>query len=76
MTKNKVMKTVLTFVLLFAVSISYAETPVNPNEENDPAGDENLNPAAPISDYLLPMLIIGVATAFILLRTKTRQEVS
>ena len=73
MNKNKIIKTILTFVLVLAVSSMFAQ-PAEPGGDLDPE-DGDLNPA-PISDYLLPMLVLGVATAYVLLRKKTTQQVS
>lgn len=75
MKQSKIFKLAIIVVFMLTVNTIFAQgTPADPDPLED---DENadLNPA-PISDYLLPMLIIGVATAFILLRTKTRQEAS
>ena len=73
MKQNKIFKLAI-LVLFFVATLSVHAQPSDPELDPDDEGAD-LNPA-PISDYLLPMLIIGVATAFILLRTKTRQEVS
>ena len=65
---NKVTKIIFTLVLFFGVSSVFAQFPEDPGDEVDP-GDAPLDPA-PIGDYLIPMLIAGVATAFILLKKK------
>lgn len=75
MNKNKFIKTILTFVLVLAVSSMFAQgSPTEPGDDTDDP-EAPLNPA-PISDYLLPMLVLGVATAYVLLRKKTTQQVS
>lgn len=73
MNKNKFLKTIVTFVMLIAVTSMFAQiTPTDPDGDPDPE-DGDLNPA-PISDYLLPMLVVGVATAYVLLRKKSVQN--
>ena len=72
------MKNIKTFVLAFVFSIfsmtSFAE---NTKEEEDlstfanpgePGGDPGVTP---INDYLIPMLVLGIAIGFRLLRKKT-----
>lgn len=71
---NRKIKTVLTLVLFLAVSTVFAQVPTEGDESEEPLGSP-LDPT-PISDYLLPMLVIGVATAFILLKKKTTQHLS
>lgn len=71
MNKNKFLKTIVTFVMLIAVTSMFAQ-PTDPGDDLDPE-DGDLNPA-PISDYLLPMLVVGVATAYVLLRKKSVQN--
>jgi hypothetical protein len=73
---NKMIKTILTLVLFLAVSTAFAQ----PIEEPDPdgsgdSGNPPLDPA-PIGDYMIPMLVLGIATAFVLLRKKTTTQVS
>ncbi|WP_432671657.1 hypothetical protein [Flavobacterium sp. SM2513] len=68
MTINKLTKIALTVVLLFGMNSVFAQFPEDPDPDTDPE-DGALDPA-PISDYLIPMLVIGVATAFILLKKK------
>ena len=61
-------KAILTLVFFFTVSGVFAQFPEDPGDDVDP-GDAPLDPA-PIADYILPMLVLGVATAFILLKKK------
>ena len=73
---NKVIKTILTLVLFLSLSSAFAQ----PGGEPDAGGSEDnggsqLDPA-PIGDYILPMLILGVATAYVLLRKKSAAQVS
>lgn len=73
---NKMIKTILTLVLFLAVSTAFAQ----PSGEPDPdgsgdSGNPPLDPA-PIGDYMIPMLVLGIATAFVLLRKKTTTQVS
>ena len=71
---NKVTKIIFTLVFFFGVSTAFAQfPPEDPDDEIDNPG-EPLDPA-PIADYLIPMLIIGVATAFILLKKKAPAKV-
>ena len=68
MNLSKITKTILTLVFFFGMSTAFAQFPEDPDP--DPHGpSEPLDPA-PIGDYLIPMLIVGVATAFILLKKK------
>ena len=65
---NKLTKIVLTVVFFCGINGAFAQFPEDPDDDLDP-NDAPLNPA-PISDYLIPMLVIGVATAFILIKKK------
>ena len=60
-------KIICTLLLFFITSTTFA----NPGEvdPNEVAQSALLNPA-PIGDYLIPILIIGLVTAFFLLRKK------
>ena len=62
---TKLTKPFLMLAFFFAVSGVCAQ-PTDPEQDPD---DENapLDPA-PISDYLIPMLVVGVATAFVLIK--------
>ena len=74
MNLSKITKTILTLVFFFGMSTAFAQfPPEDPDDEIDNPG-EPLDPA-PIADYLIPMLIIGVATAFILLKKKAPAKV-
>jgi hypothetical protein len=70
---NKVTKTLLTLVFFFTVSGVFAQLPEDPDDDVDPI-DAPLDPA-PISDYLIPMLVLGVATAFVLLKKQATAKV-
>jgi hypothetical protein len=70
---NKVTKTLLTLVFFFTVSGVFAQLPEDPDDNVDPI-DAPLDPA-PISDYLIPMLVLGVSTAFILLKKQAPAKV-
>lgn len=65
---NNVTKAILTLVFFFSVSNTFAQLPEDPDDDVDGPGDA-LDPA-PINDFLVPMLILGIATAFILLKKK------
>lgn len=65
---SKVTKVVLTMVFFFSVSGAFAQFPEDPGDDIDP-GDAPLDPA-PINDYLIPMLVLGAATAFVLIKKK------
>ncbi|WP_432671744.1 hypothetical protein [Flavobacterium sp. SM2513] len=70
---NKVSKVLLTLVFFLSVSSVFAQFPEDPDPVVDPE-EAPLDPA-PISDYLLPMLVLGVATAFLLLKKKATAKV-
>lgn len=65
---SKLTKPFLMLAFFFAVSGVCAQ-PTEPGGGNPDEDDENapLDPA-PISDYLIPMLVVGVATAFVLIK--------
>ena len=72
--KNNIKTSVLVFVFsIFSLTTFAANTLddedlatfVNPG---DPAGDPG---ATPINDYLIPMLVLGIAIGFHLLKKKT-----
>lgn len=65
---NTTTKLVIALMFFFSVSGAFAQLPEDPDDNVDPV-DGPLDPA-PINDYLIPMLIIGMATAFILLKKK------
>lgn len=65
---NKVTKIIFTLVLFFGMSSAFAQLPEDPDPDPD-GPSEPLDPA-PIGDYILPMLVLGVATAYILLKKK------
>ena len=74
---NNVIKTILTLVLFMVVTGAFAQ----PGGEPDPGGTGDtpgspVDPPAPIGDYILPMLVLGVATAYVLLRKKSAAQVS
>ena len=71
---NKMIKTLVPFVFFFVLTNAFAQDADEAPDDTDEE-DALLNPA-PISDYIIPMLIIGVATAFILLKKKTPEKVS
>jgi len=71
MKSNKVTKVILTLAFFFSVSGMFAN-PDNPNEIPD---DSSAPLNAPIGDYIIPMLLLGMATAFVLLRKKKVQNV-
>ena len=70
---NKVTKTLLILAFFFSVSGVFAQLPEDPDPDLDAPGDP-LNPA-PINDYLFPMLVLGVSTAFILLKKKVPAKI-
>ncbi len=70
---NKITKTLLTLVFFFSLSSAFAQLPEDPGDDVDP-GDAPLDPA-PIGDYILPMLVVGVASAYILLKKKATAKV-
>jgi hypothetical protein len=59
--------------MFFSLSAAFAQRPEDPDDTVDPIGAP-LDPA-PIGDYLIPMLVLGMATAFVLLRKKKVQNV-
>ena len=68
MKSSTLSKALLSLVFFFSVSGVFAQLPEDPDPDVDGPGDD-LNPA-PIGDYMLPMLVLGVATAFVLLKKK------
>lgn len=74
MKKKNSRKIFLTIALFFAMSVTYAQLPSDVDEDPDDATDP-LNPA-PIGDYIVPMLLLGIATAYVLLRKKDAVQVS
>jgi hypothetical protein len=54
-------KTLVIIFLLFSNSLIFAQVPLNPGQ--DPG-------AAPISDYIMPMLLLGIALSYYLLKRK------
>ena len=66
-----------TLVIVFALSICSLTTfAANPSGEEDLStfanpGEPGGDPGAPINDYLIPMLVLGIAIGFRLLRKKT-----
>lgn len=64
---NSLTKTVLVFVFFFFVG-SIAAQPGGPDE--DPDSEEAPLDPVPIGDYVIPMFIVGVATAFVLLKKR------
>ena len=74
MNKNTIIKTFFTLALFFSFASGFAQEPVDPDPTLDNPGDP-LNPT-PIGDYMIPMFILGMATAFVLMRKKTTTKVS
>ena len=69
---SSTLKILYILALFFCINSTFA-TP----GEGDPAPDSEgatLDPA-PIDDYLIPMLIMGAVTAFVLLRRRKVQNV-
>jgi hypothetical protein len=62
---NKIVKIILPFVFLFVVSIASAQV----DEGLEDLDGAPLQPL-PIKDYVIPMLLLGITTAFVLLRKK------
>ena len=73
MKTNKVTKIILTLVFFLSVSGMFAQLPVDPDPGEDPV-DGPLDPL-PIGAYLIPMFVLGIATAFILLKKKAPAKV-
>ena len=74
MNKNAFIKTILTLVCFLAITTAFAQ-PAEVPGGGDGIGDP-MEPVAPIGDYVLPMLVLGVATAYVLLRKKAAVQVS
>ena len=64
---RKEIKTLLLLVFFLAAANGFAQVD-EPDEGT--TGDGALNPA-PIGDYIVPMLLLGVVTAFVLLRRRS-----
>jgi len=58
--KTSIKSIVLTF-LLFSNSLVFAEDPLDPG--TDPG-------IAPINDYIIPMIVLGIVLSFFLLKKK------
>lgn len=67
MKSSNITKTILALAFFFFVGTIYAD-PIDPDEDPDEE-EAPLNPA-PIGDYIIPMFVVGVVTAFVLLRKK------
>ena len=65
---NTTTKLVVALMFFFSVSGAFAQFPEDPDDNVD-LEDADLDPA-PINDYLIPMLVLGAATAFILIKKK------
>jgi hypothetical protein len=63
---RKEIKTILLLVFFFAAANGFAQID-EPDEGT--GGDGTLDPA-PIGDYILPMLLLGIGTAFVLLKRR------
>lgn len=74
MNKNAFIKTILTLVCFLAITTAFAQPAEVPGGGDNP-GDP-MEPVAPIGDYVLTMLVLGVATAYVLLRKKAAVQVS
>ena len=61
--KTKYIKIALSIVFVFAINTMNAQE-VFP---------ENTTDTAPINDYIIPMLVIGIAMGYHLLRKKTQE---
>jgi len=67
---SSTLKTLYILALFFCINSTFA-TP-GEGDSNEDSGGAPLEPsAAPIDDYLIPMLIMGAVTAFVLLRKKS-----
>ena len=73
MKSSTLTKALLTLVFFFSVSGVFAQFPEDPDPDPDDPSDP-LDPA-PIGDYMIPMLVLGVATAFVLLKKKAPANV-
>ena len=70
--RNKVIKTVV-FCLLFLSSLNgIAQSGPGTEDSSGTTGNlENTDPATPIGDYIIPMLLLGAVLGFSLLKRKT-----
>ena len=70
--KNKVIKTVV-FCLIFLSSLNgiAQDSPGSQDSSGTPGNLENADPVAPINDYIVPMLLLGVVIGFILQKKNT-----
>jgi hypothetical protein len=72
----KTIKTIMPFVFFFVVSVAFAESPydlpkVAPGEVDENEDDANAPLEATICGYIVPMLLLGIATAFVLLKKRS-----
>jgi hypothetical protein len=58
-----IIKTLVLYFLLFSNTFIFAQAPFDPGQ--DPG-------AVPISDYIIPMLLIGITLSFFLLKKKNK----
>lgn len=71
---NRFFKSLLLFAFFLVSFGAMAQAPVEPDPDLDDPSDP-LNPA-PIANYILPMLVVGIVTAYVLLRKKTTTQAS
>lgn len=65
---RKEIKTLLLLVFFFAAANGFAQ--IDEPDGNQDNGNAPLDPA-PIGDYIVPMLLLGVATGFVLLKRRS-----
>ena len=70
--KNMKKKYLTLLAVLFISALSFAQGPEEADEEVD-TEEELLDPAAPIGDYIIPMLLIGVFVAYRFLKQENVQ---
>jgi hypothetical protein len=70
--KNKAINTVV-FCLIFLSSFNgiAQDGPGTEDSSGTPGNLENADPATPINDYIVPMLLLGVVIGFILQKKNT-----
>jgi hypothetical protein len=68
--RNKVIKTVV-FCLLFLSSLNGIAQGPGTEDSGTTGNLENTDPATPINDYIIPMLLLGAVLGFSLLKRKT-----
>ena len=69
--KNKAIKTVVFCLIFFSSMNGIAQGPAAEDSSGTSGNLESVDPATPINDYIIPMLLLGAVLGFSLLKKKT-----